>query len=205
MEVQNLVPVDYANQRVLLTAQVAEVYKCSRARIKDNFRLAREQFKEGVHFFKVSGDALRQLKQSEGFAMLGVSKMASCLYLWTKQGVARHCKMLNTPQAWDMFDALEKHYFNPATHVAPPVEEKPQPAIAVVDFTALVERMDRLELLVQTLIEGLEGYTAALNKQLSKADCADKLLTVAREMDNGPDRQKLLLHAANHINGKKIF
>ena len=59
MDIKNLVPVDYSNQRVLLTAQVAEVFNTTTNVIKENFRYAKEQFEEGVHFFKVSGIELR--------------------------------------------------------------------------------------------------------------------------------------------------
>ena len=79
------------------------------------------------------------------------------------------------------------------------------PAIAAVDFTALVERMNNLELLVQTLIDSLAQAKDSSDKQLGKADRADKLLAVADRLPDSPDRQKLLLHAANLINGKKIF
>lgn len=119
MEVKELVKVVWCNEPVLTTAQTAAVYGCTPTRIKDNFRLAKEYFKEGVHYFKVTGAALRELKHSEGFAPLAISKMTSCLYLWTKQGVARHCKMLNTQKAWDVFDALERFYFA-AINPAPP-------------------------------------------------------------------------------------
>ncbi|MBR0061908.1 MAG: hypothetical protein IJP68_10570 [Selenomonadaceae bacterium] len=91
----------------------------------------------------------------------------------------------------------EKGYFSVKPLVAP--------AIADFDFTALVERMDNLEMLVQTLIDSLAQAKDTQEKELSKAARADKLLAVAREMDACPDRQKLLLHAANLINGKKIF
>ena len=39
-ELKNLMPVVYANQRVLLTVQLAEVYNCAVYRIRDNFRAA---------------------------------------------------------------------------------------------------------------------------------------------------------------------
>lgn len=127
MEVKDLVRVVWCNEPVLTTAQVSAVYGCPTTRIKDNFRLAKEQFKEGVHYFKVSGAALRELKQSEGFAPLAISKMTSNLYLWTKQGVIRHCKMLNTPKAWEIFDELEKNYFNTPSSplLAPPALPAP--------------------------------------------------------------------------------
>ena len=164
MDIKNLVPVDYSNQRVLLTAQVAEVFNTTPDRIRDNFRYAKKHFKEGVHYFKVTGEALRTLKfqlddtQASG-KQSGIShslpiipKMASAAILYTEQGCVRHCKMINTPEAWAMFDALEKHYFNPATHVAPPVEDslfpdepvkakkkrRPLPEFAVV-YSALLD------------------------------------------------------------------
>ena len=38
MEIQNLVPVNYANQRVLTIAQLAAVFGTSPVRLRDNFR-----------------------------------------------------------------------------------------------------------------------------------------------------------------------
>lgn len=48
---------------------------------------------------------------------------AKCLKLWTCQGVARLSKLIDTPEAWELFTALENNYFNFA-----PVEEPPKPA-----------------------------------------------------------------------------
>ena len=53
MELQNLTPIDYANQRVLTTAQLAEAYGCKPTQIRDNFRKAKKHFTEGVDYFKV--------------------------------------------------------------------------------------------------------------------------------------------------------
>ncbi len=33
------------------------------------------------------------------------------LYLWTERGANRHCKILDTPKAWEQFDNLEETYF----------------------------------------------------------------------------------------------
>ena len=159
MDIQNLVPVDYSNQRVLLTTQVAEVYGTSPARIRDNFKRAKKHFEEGIHYFKVEGEPLRDLREQamcvlKTYAHSPIPKGCRSLTLWTHEGCARHCKMLNTPKAWEMFDALEKHYFNPATHVAPPVEtslfpdepvkakkkRKPLPEYAVV-YSALLDNV----------------------------------------------------------------
>ena len=151
MDIQNLVPVDFANQRVLLTAQVADVFNCPPKRINDNFTRSKEYFDDTVHYFKLTGLALRQFKSYAEKIGVAVAPSAMHLYLWTYQGCVRHCKMINTPEAWAMFDALEKHYFNPATHVAPvetslfpdePVKakkkRKPLPEYAVV-YSALLD------------------------------------------------------------------
>ncbi|KAA9920381.1 hypothetical protein, partial [Escherichia coli] len=34
------------------------------------------------------------------------------LILWTERGAARHAKMLETDQAWEVFEKLEDSYFN---------------------------------------------------------------------------------------------
>lgn len=44
---------------------------------------------------------------------IGVSKFAPQLYLWTRRGASRHCKILDTEKAWEQFDALEENYYNP--------------------------------------------------------------------------------------------
>lgn len=135
MEIQNLVPVDYANQRVLTSAQLAKIYECNPSQISYNFNYAKEQFQEGVHYFKLTGDALREFKSQveksesatppqdsqSGISRLAISPFTTCLFLWTYQGCVRHCKMLNTQKAWDMFNELERVYF--AQQAAPVVEE----------------------------------------------------------------------------------
>ena len=62
MDIQNLVPVDYSNRRVLTTAQVAKVFGTSPNVIKENFRYSKKHFQEDIHYFKVTGEALRTLK-----------------------------------------------------------------------------------------------------------------------------------------------
>ena len=116
MEVKDLVPVDYSNQRVLLTAQVAEVYGTSPARIRDNFKRAKKRFQEGVHYFKLEGESLKELREQsmcvlKAYAQPIIPKGCRSLTLWTHEGCARHCKMLNTPQAWEMMDKLKIEYF----------------------------------------------------------------------------------------------
>ena len=104
--------VEHQSERVLTTEQLAEAYGCDAQRIKQNFNNNKEHFQEGKHYFRLDGVALQEFKNRvENFDLVG--KRASVLYLWTKRGASRHCKMLGTDKAWDMFDQLEENYFNP--------------------------------------------------------------------------------------------
>lgn len=111
MEIQNLAPVEWSNQLVLVTKQVADAYGCKPKRIHDNFTRAKEQFQEGVHYFKLQGEQLRQFKHYTEKNGVQIPPSTTHLYLWTYQGCARHCKMLNTKKAWEVFDMLERFYF----------------------------------------------------------------------------------------------
>ena len=105
-----LVPIEHNGVRVITTELLAQVYETSTDRIKQNFNRNKENFKEGVHYFLLQGDALRAFKDEVSFSDL-VGKNASQLYLWTERGANRHCKILDTPKAWEQFDNLEETYF----------------------------------------------------------------------------------------------
>lgn len=104
-------PVDYNGVRVLTTEQLAQAYECEPSNIKKNFNSNKDHFVEGRHYYKVNGDALDKLRVT--FSDLQISPMTRCLYLWTRRGASRHCKMLGTEKAWEMYDNLEENYFNP--------------------------------------------------------------------------------------------
>ena len=52
-----------------------------------------------------------------------VSSKTRSLILWTERGAARHAKMLDTDQAWDVFEKLEDCYFT----------KKPQEQLALTN------------------------------------------------------------------------
>ena len=131
-EVKDLTPISWQNQPVLVSKQVAKAYNTTVNCLNKNFTRAKEYFTEGVHYFKLTGDALRQFKsQVKKIHMAEIHPYAAWAYLWTYQGCARHCKMLNTPEAWQMFNELERVYFGVIKGEIPlevaevaPVEEK---------------------------------------------------------------------------------
>ena len=120
---QSLVPIDWQNQRVITTAQLAEYYGCSVQQIQQNFNNNRDRFVEGKHYFKLESDALRKFKrdcfdsESDSFDNIEVvvNARTRVLYLWTKRGAARHAKMISNDKAWEVFEALEDYYFDRQT------------------------------------------------------------------------------------------
>lgn len=101
--------VEFNGQPVLTTAQLAHFYETSVDVLKQNFTRNRDRYIEGKHFFKVTGDALEDLRVTN--CHLQISPKARGLYLWTKRGALRHCKSVGTDMAWDVFEMLEETYF----------------------------------------------------------------------------------------------
>lgn len=115
--------IEWKGQRVITTAQLADVYGATEKQIKQNYGNNEERFREREHFFLLKGEELREFKNKvENFDPVNknnptnfplVGKNANQLYLWTRKGASRHCKMLGTDKAWEQFDALEENYYNP--------------------------------------------------------------------------------------------
>lgn len=105
-----IIQIEHQNQRVLTTQQLAESFGTEPKRIRDNFGYNEERFVEGVHYFKLEGDDLRNFKETSFSGVVG--NRVNSMYLWTKRGAARHAKMLNTDEAWMVYEELEESYFN---------------------------------------------------------------------------------------------
>lgn len=139
----DLIPVEYRAERVLTTEQMAEVYGCESRNISDNFKNNEGHFEEGKHYFKLEGAELKAFKRYSENIGLPINKFASTLYLWTRRGASRHCKMLGTDRAWEMFDALEENYFNPRPKALTPAEQMAQGLLAAQKL--LAEKDKRIE------------------------------------------------------------
>ncbi|EJZ0481897.1 ORF6N domain-containing protein, partial [Escherichia coli] len=99
---------------------LAQLYGAEVKNIQNNYARNAERFIEGKHFFKVAGDALKNLRVALNYSQnlqpslrgLQISPKARSLILWTERGAARHAKMLETDQAWEVFEKLEDCYFS---------------------------------------------------------------------------------------------
>ena len=128
---ENITRIEYHGQLVLTTAQLAEFLSTpdkpvTVQNLSANFKNNESRFISGKHYFKVEGDELDILR-SKNFG-LQIPTKTRVLYLWTKRGVARHCKSVGTETAWDVFELLEDAYFNKAT------VEHDTPLESVTDF-----------------------------------------------------------------------
>lgn len=102
--------ITYRNQRVITTESLAKGYGTEPIRIQQNHIRNETRFVEGKHFFKVTGDELKNFRLSFSES---VSKHTTSLILWTERGASRHAKMLETDRAWDFYEELEENYFRP--------------------------------------------------------------------------------------------
>lgn len=108
---KQVLAVEWNGERVITTAQLAEVYGASVDNVRVNFNNNKEHFKANKHYFLLKGEDLQIFKRNVNDIYV-VKPNINQLYLWTKRGASRHCKILDTERAWEQFDCLEENYFN---------------------------------------------------------------------------------------------
>ncbi|EFC4590566.1 hypothetical protein FD587_18535 [Escherichia coli] len=143
--VNTLQPILHNQIPVITTELLAKLYGTDVDNIKKNYSRNATRFIEGKHFFKVAGDELKTLRVTlshsqnlrlvlnESQNEVQISPKTRSLILWTERGAARHAKMLETNQAWDVFERLEDSYFNQNAVTAATVTVSPNNAREVVD------------------------------------------------------------------------
>lgn len=107
----SLPPITYKGLPVVTTEMLAKAYGCSVKNIRDNFANNRERFTEGKHFYALTNGEVKAFRDcTESFGAVVPARTRN-LTLWLERGAARHAKMLNTDQAWDVFEMLEETFF----------------------------------------------------------------------------------------------
>lgn len=117
----SLPPLTYKGLPVVTTEMLAKAYGCDTENIRKNFANNQGRFIEGKHFYSLTNGDLKEFRlcvnkvhsQICDPKLLGckISTKARNLTLWLERGAARHAKMLNTDQAWDVFEMLEETFF----------------------------------------------------------------------------------------------
>ncbi|HDH7178013.1 TPA: ORF6N domain-containing protein [Escherichia coli] len=121
--VETLSQITHNQIPVITTELLAHLYGTDVANIKMNHSRNQTRFLEGKHYFKIVGDDLKNLRVT--FSYLQISPKTRSLILWTERGAARHAKMLETDQAWEVFEKLEDCYFSQCKKNTGKQEKKP--------------------------------------------------------------------------------
>lgn len=130
----------YRNIPVVTSKQLAFLYGTNQTNIRTNIHANKDRFVAGKHYFLLEGNDLRAFKSGVSrtdsvCSPFYIAKNVSSLTLWTERGAARHAKMLDTDQAWEVFERLEDCYFNTP---APPAKKLPAPVPAKVSASGRV-------------------------------------------------------------------
>ena len=118
MIVENLVtfsvsPIEYMGVKIVFTAQLSELFGCSTQNITTNFRAHRAEFVEGVDYFYLDGQELKNFKAvlSGKNYSYRPSKLVTNTYIWMESGVAKLSKIIGTDKAKLICTSLMFGYF----------------------------------------------------------------------------------------------
>lgn len=166
-----MTPVEYKGQVVITTAQLAEVYGTTPKNITNNFQRNNDRFTEGKHYFVLKGDELKEYKSKTSERGVPVSS-ANSMYLWTRRGASRHCKILGTDKAWEQFDYLEDNYFEKQPKSIPLTTAQQIQLLAQGNVElnqrvdTLAERMDNFEQNLPLLPEDADDVSREVKKRV---------------------------------------
>ena len=126
ISVETLSTITYKQIPVITTELLAHLYGTEAIRIRQNHHENKGRFIEEKHFFKLEGETLREFKHRVAFNYsVKIARNVRSLILWTERGAARHAKMLETDQAWVVFEKLEDCYFSQCEKNTGKQEKKP--------------------------------------------------------------------------------
>ncbi|EJS3290803.1 ORF6N domain-containing protein [Salmonella enterica] len=145
--VETLSPILHNQIPVITTELLAQLYGAEVKNIQNNYARNAERFVAGKHFFKVTGDDLKNLRVTLSHSQnlqpslrgLQISPKVRSLILWTERGAARHAKMLETDQAWEVFEKLEDCYFS---QKQPATTRQVEPAVDMLNIDILIQIRD---------------------------------------------------------------
>lgn len=110
---ETLPAIQQAGRPVITTALLAKLYGTDEHNIIKNYRSNNDRFENGKHLYKLEGPELKEFKNYVTKSdVVKIPRNTRHFILWTERGAARHAKMLDTDQAWEVFEKLEDCYFN---------------------------------------------------------------------------------------------
>ncbi|EAU0147397.1 TPA: ORF6N domain-containing protein [Salmonella enterica] len=137
---ETLSPITHNQIPVITTELLAQLYGTETNNIKVNFSRNSDRFVCGKHYFKIEGDELRAMKHEVTQSnSVKIARNVRSLILWTERGAARHAKMLETDQAWEVFEKLEDCYF---IQKQPATTRQVEPAVDMLNIDILIQIRD---------------------------------------------------------------
>ncbi|HAU9222237.1 TPA: P22AR C-terminal domain-containing protein [Escherichia coli] len=125
ISVESLSIISFSNIPVVTTELLASLYGTEPDYIRKNFNRNSGRFVIGKHYFLLENEELREFKHSMSLRpSVKIARNVRSLILWTERGAARHAKMLETDQAWEVFEKLEDCYFSQTSKSAGHHEKK---------------------------------------------------------------------------------
>lgn len=134
---QTVPVITHQQNPIVTTEMLAKFYGTDVDNIRKNFSNNTKRFIEGKHYFKIQGADLKEFRLRVNNVHEQISSKTRVLTLWTERGAARHAKMLDTDQAWDVFEMLEDSYFILK-------EENREPKTTVADRIPLIHAVATL-------------------------------------------------------------
>ncbi|EBK5510432.1 ORF6N domain-containing protein [Salmonella enterica] len=160
ISVETLSPITHNQIPVITTELLAHLYGTKIKNISDNFLNNTSRFVVGKHFFKIEKNELREFKnRPETIGLVG--KNARSLILWTERGAARHAKMLETDQAWEVFEKPEDCYFS---QTLPSPTRQVQPAVDMLNIDLLIKIRDGIAM--KTVRDYVKEHNLVIMKSL---------------------------------------
>jgi ORF6N domain len=113
--------VEYSNQRILSTKQIAELFSTDTQIVTNNFNRNKSHYTAGKHYYALEGTEKSNFLNQHQID-LG-SRNAKTLYLWTEKGALLHAKSLGTDEAWEMYEKLVDEYYRLREEISEPQDE----------------------------------------------------------------------------------
>lgn len=108
--------IKYKNALVITSDQVANMYGTTKRVVSNDFNRNKSKFTEGKHYFKLTGEELKQFRDIQNLQSsqrgLQISGKTRTIYLWTNRGALLLAKIIDTDIAWTAYEKLVDFYFD---------------------------------------------------------------------------------------------
>ncbi len=131
---------EYKGQRVVTFADIDFVHQRAAGTASRNFRENRGRFVEGVDYFALEGDALREYKRTTNF----VGRRINELHLITETGYLMLVKSFADDLAWFVQRELVNSYFNTKTEKSAKNDSLQPSVFRVPTLTYVIDIINRL-------------------------------------------------------------